>query len=361
MISYRPNFSLAFKNLLNFLLYYGRIIDEIPVWRLLSVKNISPEDMKLLVEIAYMYYDEGAKQSEIGKRYNISRSLVSRYLKKAKEYGIVEILIHDEFLHPHYELEQKIKKEFSLKDVICVESTNNRLAQKRRVANAAAKYLLKQLKNYDIVAVTGGTTVDEVANVIISPTSYPNVTFVSMTGGFGGETKHIQANIICEKLATKLGAKAEYLYAPVLVDSYEAKKVFLSQTYIRKVLNTAKNADILLTGIGGFPSYSTLANAHLDQILALTGDQYNNIVGDFCYNFIDEDGNLVDSKWHERVITLNIDEVKAIPNIIVVAEGEEKIKSIYAAIRAELIHVLITDKSTGTGLLEYSKIRKQGK
>lgn len=315
------------------------------------MKNVSSEDIKLLIEIAYMYYDEGAKQSEIGKKYNISRSLVSRYLKKAKEYGIVEILIHDELLHPYYELEQKIKKKYSLKDVICVESIDNRLAQKRRVANAAAKYFLRQLKEFDVVAITGGTTVDEISNLITSSTSYPNATFVSLTGGFGGETTHIQANIICEKFATKLGTKAKYLYAPILVDSYEAKKVFISQTYIKDVLNTAKNADILLTGIGGFPSYSTLANAHLDQILTLTDDQYNNIVGDFCYNFIDKNGNLIDSEWNKRVITLSIDEVKNIPNVIVAAEGEEKIKSIYSSLKAELIDVLVTDKATGSALL----------
>ncbi|MEW8973518.1 MAG: sugar-binding transcriptional regulator [Tissierellaceae bacterium] len=323
------------------------------------MKNISSEDIKLLIEIAYMYYDEGAKQSDIGKKYNISRSLVSRYLKKAKEYGVVEILIHDELLHPYYELEQKLKKEFSLKDVICVESADNKLAQKRRVANAAAKYFLRQLKEFDVVAITGGTTIDEVSNLIAASTNYSNVTFVSMTGGFGGETTHIQANIICEKFATKLGAKVEYLYAPVLVDSLEAKNVFISQTYIKNVLNTAKNADVLLTGIGGFPSFSTLANAHLDQILTLTDDQYNNIVGDFCYNFIDKDGKLIDSEWNDRVITLSIDEVQNIPNVIAVAEGDEKIESIYASLKAELIDVLVTDKTTGSNLLEYLKIRNQ--
>lgn len=319
------------------------------------MKNISPEDLKLLIEISYMYYDEEEKQSDIGKKYNISRSLVSRYLKKAREYGIVEILIHDELLHPYYDLEQKLKKEFNLMDAICVEDTDNRLAQKKRIANAASKYLLRQLKEFDTVAITGGTTVDEISNLISTSASYPNVTFVSLTGGFGGETTHIQANIICEKLSTKLGSKAEYLYAPVLVDSAAAKEVFISQTYIKRVLNIAKNADILLTGIGGFPSYSTLANAHLDQIVTLTDDQYNNIVGDFCYNFIDKDGNLIVSEWNERVITLSIDEVKNIPKVIVAAEGKEKAKSIYASLKAGLVDVLVTDKATGSILLEYIK------
>ena len=38
------------------------------------------DDARLLTEIASMYYEEGAKQSEVAKKFNISRSLVSKYL-----------------------------------------------------------------------------------------------------------------------------------------------------------------------------------------------------------------------------------------------------------------------------------------
>ena len=37
------------------------------------------DDARLLTEIASMYYEEGAKQSEVAKKFNISRSLVSKY------------------------------------------------------------------------------------------------------------------------------------------------------------------------------------------------------------------------------------------------------------------------------------------
>ncbi|MGZ7140833.1 sugar-binding transcriptional regulator, partial [Streptococcus pyogenes] len=36
------------------------------------------DDARLLTEIASMYYEEGAKQSEVAKKFNISRSLVSK-------------------------------------------------------------------------------------------------------------------------------------------------------------------------------------------------------------------------------------------------------------------------------------------
>ena len=70
------------------------------------------DDKRLLVELASMYYNEGAKQEEIAKKFSISRSLVSKYLAKARSLGLVEIIIHDELLHPFQQLEQNIQRQY---------------------------------------------------------------------------------------------------------------------------------------------------------------------------------------------------------------------------------------------------------
>ena len=311
----------------------------------------SSDDIKLLVDIAHMYYDEGAKQLDIGKKFNISRSLVSRYLKKARDLKIVEVIIHDELLNTHYNLEKNLKDKFSLRDIICVDSSHDQAVQKRRVANATSNYFLRHIKNKDIVAITGGTTVDYISNLVTSNKDHSKVVFISITGGLGGSFPNIQANLICERFARKLQAKAEYLYAPVLVDSIEARNTFLSQTFIKDVLDVGKNADILLAGIGGRPSVSTLATTHFNQIASNSDKDYSDVVGDFCYNFIDKDGHIVNCDWNDRVITLGIKQIKNIPLVIVAAEGEEKVKSIYAALKAKLIDVLVTDEKTANKLL----------
>lgn len=310
-------------------------------------------DLRLLVEIAYMYYEENAKQSEIAKKFNISRSLVSRYLTKAKEIGIVEIVIHDEFIHPHYKIEQKLKSKFKLKNVICVNSHDNREDQKKRVANAAGKYLIRQLKSDSVIAIAGGTTINEVANSLTTFTEYPEVTFVSMVGGIGEENKTIQSNFICDKLATKTKGKSMYLYAPVVVDSAEAKEVFINQSYINNVLDSARNADFALLGIAGNPQYSSVANAFRHHLRMQEDFNHLEIVGDLCYNFIDKHGKLVDCEWNKRVISLEIDQIKRIPNVIVVAEGKEKVESIVAVLNASLIDTLVTDEKTAQSVLEY--------
>ena len=48
-----------------------------------------------LVDIARQYYEEDKTQSEIAAHYKISRPMVSKLLKEAKELGIVTVRIQN--------------------------------------------------------------------------------------------------------------------------------------------------------------------------------------------------------------------------------------------------------------------------
>lgn len=309
------------------------------------------ENARLLVEVAHMYYEENLKQSEIAKKLNISRSLVSRYLTKAREEKIVQFVIHDDFFNPHYKLEQNIKEKFKLKNVICINSNNDRIIQKQRVAEAASKYLIQQIKKDTIVTVAGGTTINKIAESIVPSTAVSGPTFVSLVGGIEEEHRNIQSNVVCDELALKTNGISKPLYAPVIVDSVEAKEIFVKQTYIKKVINLAKKADIALLGIGGHPENSSIANAYKNHLKTQKDFDTSTIVGDFCYKFIDEFGNLVDCEWNKRLISLDIEYIKEIPNVIGIVEGIDKKQSILAVLNAELIDSLIIDENTATEIL----------
>ena len=45
-------------------------------------------DRQLLTEIAHLYYEEGLNQEQISRRMNMSRSLISKMLTKARSVGI---------------------------------------------------------------------------------------------------------------------------------------------------------------------------------------------------------------------------------------------------------------------------------
>ncbi|MCR6106936.1 sugar-binding transcriptional regulator [Salipaludibacillus agaradhaerens] len=307
------------------------------------------EDRRLLVKIAYMYYEEGATQSEIAKTIGFSRSLISKYLTKAKELGVVEIIIHEDEEHPFMGLEAKIERKYDLKEVICVPSSND--SAKSRLGTAAAKYLLRVIKDGKTIGFSSGTTLNEVAKAMPQTTNYSQLLTVPLVGGMGDEQVDIHANSIVARIAEKLNARYKLLHAPVLVDSKEAKDVIINLGVIKNTLDIGRAVDIAVVGIGGTPEHSTMVKSYLDHGND-KGINYNEIVGDICYNFIDSHGKAPSNSWNDRVVALEVNKLKDIPHVIGIASGSNKVKAIQSALNGELLNVLITDEETALALLK---------
>lgn len=308
------------------------------------------EDKRLMVKIAHMYYEEGATQSEIAKVIGVSRSLISKYLTRSRNLGIVEIIIHDHDSHPFTGLESKVEKKFGLRELVCVPDMESD-SSKSNMGTAASKYLLRMIKDGQTVGISSGTTLHEVAMAMSSSQYFPKLRFVSLVGGMGDQRVDIHANQIVAKLAESLQAEHRLLHAPVQVDSKEAKKIIIDQSSIKDVFEIGSKANIAVVGIGGTPEHSTMVKSYLNQQLK-DDSQYDDIVGDICYNLINKNGEVVANDWNEKSISLDLKKLKEIPLVIGVAAGQEKVKAIKAALRGNLIHVLITDESTARALLD---------
>jgi len=311
---------------------------------------LSFEDRRILVKIAEMYYEEGATQSQIADEIGVSRSLISKYLAKAKELGIVEIIIHDETIHPYRQLEGKIERLYGLREVMCIPSLGNE-SSKNRLGTAASKYLLRVIRDGQTIGVSSGTTLHEVAEALSTNQQFPSVTFVPLVGGMGNERVDIHANTLVAKFAGALQAKYKLLHAPVVVDSNEAKEIFMRQSSILDIFDLAAKANIAIVGIGGTPEHSTMVKSYLGQE---TQEYFNqtDVVGDICYNFINKKGETSFNSWNERVISLRLEQLRDIPLVIGVACGLEKVRAIKAALEGKLVHVLITDELTAKALLD---------
>ncbi|MCT2343476.1 sugar-binding transcriptional regulator [Niallia taxi] len=308
------------------------------------------QDRRILIKVAQMYYEEGATQSEVAKKIGISRSLVSKLLTKAREEGIVEIIIHETRVHQFRNLERKIERLYDLRDVVCIESVGLETS-KKQLGEATSEYLQRVIRDGQIIGLSSGTTLNEVAKAINSVQLLPTATIVPLVGGMGNERVDIHSNSIVSKIGNALQAKYELLHVPVMVDTKEAKEVLIRQPSIRTTLDLAEQSQIAIVGIGGRPEDSTMVKSYLGlDHQQITSD--NEIVGDICYNFINKFGKQVENAWNDRVIAIELEKLKAIPLVIGVASGLEKVSAIKAALEGGLIHVLITDGVTGSALVE---------
>lgn len=316
------------------------------------------EDVRLLIEIAHMYYDEELTQQQIARKMSMSRSLVSKLLNKARKEGIVEITIKDRDLYPYRVMENHIKHVFGLSDVILADVLKSHHPRKK-LASEAAGFLARKISGAKYVAVSAGRMTREIAVSFSSPVPFSETTFVPMSGGLGEERWEIQANNVCKYFAHNCGAKRLQLHAPVVVDSPMAREILMRQHFIGDVLEKARQADIAIVGIGNSQQYFDLSASYLQKSGQDDKEFKGVIKGDISYNYYDECGEIVDCNWNRQLMGISMEELQEIPEVICVVTELEKAESVYIALKEGLITALVTDVRVVKKVLEYRA--KEGK
>lgn len=152
-------------------------------------------------------------------------------------------------LHGLSDLEQELARLLGLKQVIVVPGDSDTdETVKKEIARATARYLNEVLKDGDVMAVTGGTTLAEVARSLPSATTPRNVLVVPARGGLGEEVE-LQANTVAANMAQALGGSYRLLHVPDDLGD-EAMATISEEPKIKELLELIRNANIVMHGIG---------------------------------------------------------------------------------------------------------------
>ncbi|MUK93963.1 winged helix-turn-helix transcriptional regulator [Aliivibrio fischeri] len=321
----------------------------------ISPSQDQTENTDMLTEIAILYYQEGATQEEISKKFGLSRAKVGRMLRKAREEGIVEITVK---FHPVYsvQLEQKLVEKFNLKRALISLDQPNTNEQRKQVAALVSSYLNNNLQEGMAVAVGQGQNVAAVADHAGIVTQR-NARFVSAIGGTHRSGDIINADHICRRLAKKYGGSSETLYAPAYVNDPSLRSAFMEHATIKETLSQARKAEFALVGIGDMDE-----NSHMVKLGFFTPKEFvearlnDGIVGDIGgFDFFKLDGTDADTLMRGRVIGLEMEDLRQIPNVVAMASESRKALSIMGALRTGVIDVLATSVSCAMALLNLAE------
>lgn len=311
-------------------------------------------DTHLLIEIAHLYYDEDLTQQQIAKKMNMSRSLVSKLLAKAKKVGVVEVIVHSEIVHPYKEIEDRLRKVFGLNYVKVTDSEGD--PSNNSMYRETVRYLTMRLSDCKYIVVSASKTIRNIAEQLSTSQTFPEVTFVPASGGLGELRWENNANINASILAQKYGAKYQQFYSPIVVDSMETKKLLCAQPFIKNVLNNGRRADIALVGIGGSYQRFELEESYLQELKTDYGLDENQVRGDMSFNYYNHKGQIIDCKWNNLLMGLSLEDYKKIPEVLCVVNEIDKAESLYVAAKRHLITSLITNISVAKRVLfNYSK------
>lgn len=244
-------------------------------------------------------------------------------------------------------LEEKIRDAYGLRKVIVVpgDSEVSPIA-KRELGRAGAKALLSVMSGNDVVAVTGGTTLAEVAEQLTLPTniSLKQSWFVPARGGLG-ESLEIQANTIASGMAKRVGAGYRLLHVPDLLGK-EAYESLVHDPNIHDIVEMIRQARIVVHGIGD--AMEMARRRKMDHSVS-EGLRNDGALAESYGYYFDENGVVV----HKMLtLGLRLEDIMKTDNVVGIAGGKSKAKAIHAVLKFGQEDILVTDEAAAEEIVK---------
>lgn len=243
-------------------------------------------------------------------------------------------------------MEENLQRKLGIQKVIIVSGDCDESPWvKPELGRAAANRMKSNLTGENIIAVTGGSTIAAVAEMLTPVEASQSCLFVPARGGIGEDVKN-QANSICAAMADKTDSKHRVLYIPDQV-SQEMYESIIKEREISEVLKLIKSASMVLHGIGDAITMAERRKSSSEDLAKIKSAQAEGEAFGYYFN---KNGEVVHKV---QTIGLQLQDLSAIPHVIAVAGGKTKAKAIAAYMKqAPQSTVLVTDEGAAKCLLE---------
>ncbi|ADD02809.1 transcriptional regulator, DeoR family [Thermoanaerobacter italicus Ab9] len=330
-------------------------------------QKIVPELIDLLQKrytiMRNIYFNQPIGRRALSHQLNMGERIIRTEVSFLKAQGLVDInplgmtitkegeeLIENlkDFIHELKGLnniESLLKDKLGVEKVIVVPGDVEQDPMiKKELGKSAANYLKNIINDDSIIALTGGSTVLEVAKGMPQLYSKSNIVVVPARGGLGKEVEK-QANTIASILAKKLGGTYKMLHVPDNLGK-EAVKSLIKEPDIREVVETLKRADILIFGIGRSDVMAERRNLPQDIRDFLMRE---NATSEALGYYFDKEGKVV---YATPSIFLTLEDLKFVKNLIAVSGGKSKAEAIVSTCRSSNVQVLVTDEGAAFEILK---------
>lgn len=297
--------------------------------------NISSSKIQKLIDISRMYYEQDKTQNEIAQKYQVSRPLVSRMLKEARDLGIVKIEISSPVEGESLILNQ-LKNVFHIEGGAVVPNGDNDNITNDAVSRAAIRYMkdLEQ-KNYGI---GWGHIIGNLVTLLENeePVKGLAARVCPLIGNSGVGNRNYHSNELVRIFALQTGAAPEYFYAPSYVLSAQEMGLFKELESYRAVYRFWENLDVALVNIGNYPSVPDFAS------VARYGDSLSRgkAVGRILNYYLDVDGKIFRSDT-DYALQIPIEVLGGVKHVIGICSSNTSAKAFTGAMRTGLIHHVI--------------------
>ena len=304
----------------------------------------------LLRMAATLYYVDGMGQTDVANFVRVSQTKISRLLALALERGIVRISV-DQYDPRNARLEQQLCAKFGLGAAAVIKTARTVTAEAARqtVGHFGAPFVASLLPHTGVVAIGGGRSVADVVQRLRRG-DVRRLTVVQAMGSIDSNISPVDALELGRALVALWGGEFLTLSTPAFAPDKKTRDSFLGSDQIRSVWQRLRKSDAALVGVGPIEHsvYIDRGVLHANDIADLRS---SGAVGEICGRFFDAEGRECNSRWRNRAISIELDYLRKIPQVIGVAAGPDRAPAVAAAMRGGLLKSLLIDESGAMALM----------
>lgn len=303
----------------------------------------------IVVEVAWLYYQDGLNQKEIAERLGLSRATVVNHLQEARAKGLIRITLASPAFVQH-RLAAALCERFGLQAAFVLPDEGLTEEERfRRVVAGGAMWLPMLLAAGDRLGVAWGRTVHDLAEAI-EPQRIPDIEVLQLVGSMASPYG-FTAEACSTLLARRLGARCLNLFAPAILSRPTLAAALKNEPIIRAQLDQLLTINKLLFSAG-----TALPDSHIILSgLATPEDLARNIAkgatGVICGRFVDSEGQAVPDAMEERMIGVALRQLVGLEMGILVTPGHDKVIPSLAAVRGGYVSHLVTGASVAEAML----------
>jgi DNA-binding transcriptional regulator LsrR (DeoR family) len=301
----------------------------------------------LAAKIARRYYIDGISKRDIAAELGLSRFKVARTLERALASGLVRIELHydgDIDLDLSVELSAKL----GLRRCLVVDSPEeDELSLRANLARVAAGLLEEIVEPDDALGLSWSRTLLAMRSFLrdMAPCDV-----VQLSGALPRPDVDESSIDLVRDVARAAGGSAYYFYAPMIVPKAETARSLRLQPEVARAMARFDDLTKAIVTIGAWqPGQSTVVDAISTQDYEEA--QAAGVVCEIAGMKLDAAGAAVHTPLSERLIGIELEGLRRVPEIVAIAYGAEKATAVRAAVRGQLITTLITHGSLAGALL----------
>jgi DNA-binding transcriptional regulator LsrR (DeoR family) len=309
---------------------------------------VGPAHVVLMASLARGHFIRGKSKIELAEEFGLSRFKVARLIDEARDSGLVRIEIrhHGEI---DVDLSARLGERFGLTHSIVVDTPEDDAASLRdHLGRAAAELLSEVITAEDVLGLAWARAVSA---MVRSLRPLPGTAVVQLTGALSIPDGLDTSVDVVRDAASSSGGTAHLFYAPFTVPDAATARALRLQPEVARAFDQLPLVTKAVAGIGLWqPGQSTLYDASPEadrEELRRLG-----VCADISGVFLDSDGEPVKTELAERMIGINHEQMRAIPELIAIPYGVAKAPAVLAALRSGLIGGLVTHTALAQQVLD---------